>query len=684
MIKEFKEIFCKGKLYWIFVSMVGILCYGFVLTHSSIGIDDELFHFYYEEGALLQQGRWFSVLLNKILNWAEYLPFWREFLGLIFLLVGSTIFVYVFEIASGGKIEGWSSAVFSGVLISYPYISNYFIFSNACTLGQNLVMSGIACLCLQHGIESPRKIRYYVLPLLFLICTAETGIIFVLNGYCIIWFLRCAFVKGQSREEIKRFFCGGFTVGALSVVSYLLNHAIARIIQRLIFGQEYAFYTTSNYIVYDKSGNLLLQLIQLVGAFLTQMVTKATTSTAMFAFFTATMVILVVSGFIAIKEKKPFIMLIGLSVFVSAITVTIVSGDLAIPKRTLWTYSLYVGFASSFLSVLCNRLSFLKGMAGVAICLLIFYQTKESNHLFFADYQRYQADLYTANALAADIMATSEERGTNYNLYDKPRITKPIFIAGIPIPYSVDYCGDEVVGRSIFVSDKVGIQDDELESGIIISFKRIFSFMKMHGYWFEGVESCDPSIVRRQTYDMPIWPAEGSIVEFDDYILVKMGAPTYEYTRIEGTRDEFFLEYNGSRDPVNAYPGIFASDWKIVNGQDCQKATVEICLDHFSNQDGKLSSYGWGIINGVNSAKVTVEIALVGDRNQYIIRSPQVTRSDVTDYFAADNTDYDNCGFSFSGFPISYLEPGKYNVCMLIKYGGQCKTINISETVVEV
>ena len=99
-----KEIFSRGKKYWIFVTLVGILCYGFALTHSSVGVDDDFFHAYYEGGHLLQVGRWSSVLLNYILNWAEYLPFWKEFLGLVFLLVGATIFVFVFEEVSGGKI----------------------------------------------------------------------------------------------------------------------------------------------------------------------------------------------------------------------------------------------------------------------------------------------------------------------------------------------------------------------------------------------------------------------------------------------------------------------------------------------------------------------------------------------------------------------------------------------------
>ena len=668
MSKKCKEIFSQGKLYWIFVTIVAVLCYGFLLTHSSVGIDDEIFSFYYEGGGQFRMGRWSGPLLNFFLNWAEYLPFWREFLGTLFLVVGATIFVFIFEQASGGRIKGWTAAAFSGTMISFPFISNLFIFSNACCVGSvYMIGAAIACFCLAQAIETPRKIRYYVIVLLLLTYTLEYGITFFLNGYCMVWFLRYAFKEGKSKTEIKRFFLGIFTAAGLAVAAYALNHLIARVVQQIYFGRTYPFYSSA-YIDYNKSDYLLIQLIKFIGAFLKEMVTQAVSSTAAFAFFTATVIMLGISLFITIREKKPFLLLIGLSVFVSAIAMSIVSGKLLMPKRTLWTYSLYVGFAFSLLCYFCGKKSILRSLSCAAMCLLIFYQTKESNHLFFADYQRYQADLYNANALAADIIATAKERSTNYYLCDQPELAKPVIFIGIPTPYSIDRCGDEVPGWSIFYWDRSVYQDAELESG------RIFAFMKMHGHWFKKATNYDPSVVREQTYDMPIWPADGSIVEFDDYILAKIGAPHYEYTHIEGTQDEFFRQYNSSTGPEHAHPGIFSSNWEIVDGAAGKILTTKICLDSFLNQNGKISSFGWGIIHGVDSRRVTVEIALVGDQHQYMIRSPQTTRKDVTNAFGTDGTNYDSCGFSFNGFPTSCMEPGTYQVCVVIKYGTQYKT----------
>jgi len=678
MGKECKKIFSQGKLYWIFVTIVAILCYGFALTHSSVGVDDEYFSVYYEGGMSLRQGRCMNIFLNAILNWAEYLPFWREFLGVLFLIAGATIFVFVFEEASGGRIKDWTAAAFAGTLISFPFISNLFIFSNACVCGKNLIAAAIACLCLERAIDAPRRLRYYIVALLLVISAAEYGIVFVLNGYCMVWFLRCAFVKGQSKEEIKRFFLGIFTAAALVVASYGLNRAIGYLVQLIYFGTTYPPYSGAFYIAYNPSGNVLIQLIQFVGAFLKRMVTQAALSTSAFALLSATLIVLGGSLLIAVKDKKPFVLLVGLSVFISAITMSILSGNLDLPKRSLWVYSLYVGFAFLLFCYLCDRTPVLKGIGCTAVCLLIFYQTKESNRLFFSDYQRYQADLYNANALSNDIIAASKEGGTNYTLYNRPELTKPVIIAGVPTPYSIDHCGDEVVGWSIFYWDRALDQNAELRSG------RILAFMKMHGHWFKSATNYDPSVVRRQTYDMPIWPAEGSIVEYDDYILAKIGAPHYEYTHIEGTRDKFFLQYDGSTEPVAAHSGIFSSDWEIKNSDGRQNVTVNVCLDHFSSEDGKISSYGWGIINGVDSENVTIEIALVGDQHQYMIRSPQYTRRDVTNRFAADHTNYDNCGFSFRGFPTSCMEPGTYTVCMVIKYGMQYKTfINSNLLIVE-
>ena len=682
MSKKCKEIFSQGKLYWIFVTIVAVLCYGFALTHSSIGVDDEIFSVYYEGGHMFRMGRWSGPLLNLFLNWAEYLPFWREFLGMLLLITGATLFAFVFEQASGGRIKGWTAAAFAGTLISFPLISNLFIYSNACVCGINMIAAAIACWCLEQAIETPRKIRYYVAALLLLTYAAEYGITFLLNGYCMVWFLRYAFKAEKSKTEIKRFFLGIFIAAGLSVAAYALNHLIARVVQQIYFGQTYPLYATS-YIIYDRSNSLLIQLIKFFESFLKQMVTQATTSTAAFSFFAATVALLGISIWIAIKEKDPFFLLIGLSVFVSAIAMSIVSGNLSVPKRTLWTYSLYIGFVASLLCYFCGRKSILKGLSCAAVCLLIFYQTKQSNHQFFADYQIYQADLYTANALATDIIAAAKERNMNSTLYrgpelTKPELTKPVIFMGVPTPYSIDHCDDEMLGWSIFRWDRTWAQREEFNSG------RILAFMKMHGHWFEGATNYDSSVVREQTYDMPIWPADGSIVEFDDYILAKIGAPHYEYTHIEGTQDAFFRQYNGSVAPEHAPPGIFSSNWEITDGAARKKVTTKIALDRFLHQDGKISSFGWGIILGVDSRRVTVEIALVGEQHQYMIRSPQIIRKDVTNAFGADGTNYDSCGFSFNGFPTSCMEPGTYQVCMVIKYETQYKTfINPNLLVVE-
>lgn len=650
--KALRAIFAQGKTYWLCTSIVAVLCYGFTMTHSSVGVDDELFSRYYEDGLMISQGRWQGPLFHKILNSAEYLPFWREFLGVLLLIIGATIFVYVFNKASRGKVVGWVAAVFTCGLITFPFISNLFIFSSAVTCGINLVGAGLACLSLENTIEKPRNIHNYIFAMLLLLLNlVEYSIVLFLNGYCMVWLLRIVFIQKKDKREVLNFFRGMITAAVVAVAAFFLNRWLSIVIQRAVFGQKMGFYMTS-YVTYDFSGNLLVQLLRFFQNFIRKMLMEATSCSATFSFFCSTLIVISFSVGIAIKDKNPLILLAGVAVFLSAIIVPVVSGNVDVVRRTLWTYCLYSGFAFTLLCIAIDSIPILKQLCYVALFLLIFYQTKECNELYFADYQRYQIDQYNANALANDIIKVAGSGETNYLLRSESEATKPILFVGTPTPYSIDRCGDNVTGWSIFHWDRAWDQDAELRS------ERILAFMKMHGHWFEGATNYDVAEVRQQSYDMPIWPREGSIKEFDRYILAKIGAPAFEYKHIKESREEFLVQHNDLSVDVNA------------------------CLDSYGvTNDGGVYAWGWGIAYGVPSSKVTIEIGLISDNDQYLIRSPQQTRHDVTTTWGvADNMNYDSSGFSFGGFKTSNMEPGDYNVGIIIEYAGASKTIVSAET----
>ncbi|GJM73200.1 hypothetical protein HMSSN036_54160 [Paenibacillus macerans] len=87
----FKEAFSRNRYYWIAITLTVLLAYGFTLTNFSMGVDDESFERYFFEGMLLAQGRWGAHITKFIFNTYEFLPFWRDFIGVLLITAGVTL-----------------------------------------------------------------------------------------------------------------------------------------------------------------------------------------------------------------------------------------------------------------------------------------------------------------------------------------------------------------------------------------------------------------------------------------------------------------------------------------------------------------------------------------------------------------------------------------------------------------
>ena len=61
---------------------VTVLCFGFAITHQSIGVDDVARNFYlYNDNSwnMIRQGRLLHVLLNSLTGAIDFIPFFTEF-----------------------------------------------------------------------------------------------------------------------------------------------------------------------------------------------------------------------------------------------------------------------------------------------------------------------------------------------------------------------------------------------------------------------------------------------------------------------------------------------------------------------------------------------------------------------------------------------------------------------------
>lgn len=103
----FKNLFSKTDSYWLFLVLTSLLCFGFALTHSSMGIDDEMLDVYQNFWVMLNTNRPGGILTVNLIPTRDFLPFWREFTAVILLIIGITIHVNNF-IKNSPPLENWT------------------------------------------------------------------------------------------------------------------------------------------------------------------------------------------------------------------------------------------------------------------------------------------------------------------------------------------------------------------------------------------------------------------------------------------------------------------------------------------------------------------------------------------------------------------------------------------------
>lgn len=129
-------IFCKQhKSLCLGYTMISLLCYGFKLSHYSLGIDEE---FAMIDGSQpiswIAQDRFGMAILKKIFQTSSILPFWDTFMSVFILILSCLLWSYILtkflakkEISLARK--NFILFAFGSLYLSFPLNAVYLSFS---------------------------------------------------------------------------------------------------------------------------------------------------------------------------------------------------------------------------------------------------------------------------------------------------------------------------------------------------------------------------------------------------------------------------------------------------------------------------------------------------------------------------------------------------------------------------
>ena len=230
IIRDYKEEIKKivnDKKYIISIIITAILGYGYLITHTTIGMDDTALDIYYADlfdvNIISIVGRWGSYLLYKILGITNFTPFWLEMMTVIAFII-TAIIITAFINKNFKPKTNLVGIVFSCVYISYSLINEAMIFqpSNFALILGNL-LTFISLIYIYEIFNGNYKKKYYIYAIIIL----TLGI--SMYEACCQTFLvvLCAYIIynliNNYKENNIKFF---FTAILILVCAIILNYVI--------------------------------------------------------------------------------------------------------------------------------------------------------------------------------------------------------------------------------------------------------------------------------------------------------------------------------------------------------------------------------------------------------------------------------------------------------------------------
>ncbi len=551
------KYFLKNKIYLSVVSLVALFSYGFAMTNPSIGIDDTCIDLYFEEGIAPAVGRWVLYLLNKFIALDSFLPWMTEVAAVILLVLSVTLWCVLFRRILQKDLSIWAYAIFAGVFISCPLISEVFVFylHNGICLAYGIVaLALMAVVDVLDALETTeKKWKAYVKMLLpaGLLTVAlgcyESFIIVYIIGMLMVFFLARA-VGGNNNDETKagRAHVGNWLLAAVITLacSVVFRALVVRVLQ-LIFGFAIPEdFTVTARNVLDNLGQNSTEFVMVLKRFWVMYYLNA------FCYLPIMVLVLglfalVIFGIVrSIQKKDVFLALAMIAIPLAPIGMLVVEG-----LPTHYRASQYVPMIGAFaILLLAMEISKLKkdtlrkAVSRVGIFLaavLLWNQAVDMNRWFYIDYMKYENNKAVMNQIAYDLTKNHD-------------ISKPIIFKGAYlVPYEIAkdaylpfYSPKYRLMKSI--ADKVDVHllekynaedgrgyvfaetplDSTLRWGITAfdgTPREMQAFWNMHGYSF--VIETDLEVID-SAYEVldeiPGYPKAGYIHETEENIIINL------------------------------------------------------------------------------------------------------------------------------------------------------------------
>lgn len=505
----FRETILKNKQLVVAAIIVTVLAFGFTITNFSIGVDDPAaYHYLHTDGILnmIQQGRISHVVFDKLTGSLTFIPFLNDFIGAFFFGFSALLFCGLFQYVTDGKLNNVELIAFAGIYISYSIICEKFIYNLDVVVtmfSYVAVAYSLAMMCeyFKFKKQGERGIKRLVLACLaemVALGSYESFAAVYICGVFAIFVMEC--VVGEKKLTFKDVLMRGLMFLLILVVALVMYYSAVHVVQVLdgqgdVQSKGAAFLTGSA----ESGGGLIAKIKTFILQYVYSIDMTYLPVREFIRFSEIGLVLIVVYS---IRRKSWLLPLCYIGLWASNLGIYFAAGKLL--YRAEQTYCLYVALIAVFIAFGLRKLKVKKVLISALACWLIFVQLADLNLAFYNDYKRYKKEEFAVHSIATRLVAECDVWG------------KPVvftlnsgacgYLTCIPNPKMVN--GTTMMGWACVAFDEP-------------TTPTMLDIFKLHGYWFLIEPSAEQAEQARiLSKDMECWPQQGSIKEFDDFIIV--------------------------------------------------------------------------------------------------------------------------------------------------------------------
>lgn len=555
--RNLKRIYIN-KAYVCLIALVAACGYGFKIAHPAIGIDDTPYAYYFEEGLAAVVGRWVLFVLNKFMHLSEFAPFITDFAAVLILMAAVTVWGVLFYDVFGEKIPKYGYWFFSCIFLSCPLIAEVFTYYLHNGIAIGYLACGISLYLFREGLGSleykrtgqavGRFVATVIAMVIAMGCYESFMIVWLVGVLFVLLAERMAGVCGKVFQRL-------LTAALMAVCAMVLRAIVLKMVIAvfdLAYLQDDAVQRSVSELLgwmfepgaRTEFAMVLKRLFVMYGVF-------AYAYYPIRIFVAAVLVIAAYSLWRSIRQKDLWIFVLMAGSFIAAFLLAVVEG-----KATLYRSAQFLPLVCGFgvLMASCavsgfgawlragrNRRRVRTILAKGSIVLYVFIvsaimwnQCTDLNKWFYVDYQKYE---YTKDYM----LRVANELERNFDT------GKPIIFTGewdnpksIVEDAYVDY-SSETFYKMKRITDLVdehllekfyrghGVWVAQAPSLSVVSWgkyafdtdEELIRFLRMHGHEFTPL--LDTSLYESAelyALELPSFPAEGSIVDMGDYIII--------------------------------------------------------------------------------------------------------------------------------------------------------------------